>query len=333
MFAHHILKPERVPIEANVWGTPKSSGSFSTMFESRIGRALDYANNPFELRLGIRNGRKASEKIFGLSEKIGFSLATDYRDFVGGKRIYVSCGDSSSTDIADGSVDAVLTDPPFFDNVHYSQLSDFFHVWQRHILGANGYRKIDTTRSPSEVQSADADTFTERLGAVLAEAHRVLKDEGILAFTYHHSRAEGWSSVLKALMTAGFGVTAVQPVKAEMSVAMPKHRAKAPIDLDIIVACRKRSAHGSERWNGGLWRTVVPAATEQVTRFRQAGRKLSRNDVRIILMAQLIRRLSTSHTVEDALSLLETATDGIETHIDRLQAVGQGVETVEGNGG
>ncbi len=333
MFAHHILKPERVPIEANVWGTPKSSGSFSTMFKSRIGRALDYANDPFELRPGIRSGKKASEKIFGLSEKIGFSLATDYRDFVGGKRIYVSCGDSSSTDIADGSVDAVLTDPPFFDNVHYSQLSDFFHVWQRHILGANGYRKIDTTRSPSEVQSADADTFTERLGAVLAEAHRVLKDEGILAFTYHHSRAEGWSSVLKALMTAGFGVTAVQPVKAEMSVAMPKHRAKAPIDLDIIVACRKRSTHGSERWNGGLWRTVVPAATEQVTRFRQAGRKLSRNDVRIILMAQLIRRLSTSHTVEDALSLLEIATDEIETHIDRLQAVGQGVETVEGNGG
>ena len=35
MFAHHILKPERVPLEANLWGTPKSSGSFSTMFEGQ----------------------------------------------------------------------------------------------------------------------------------------------------------------------------------------------------------------------------------------------------------------------------------------------------------
>ena len=50
MFAHHILKPERVPLEANLWGTPKSSGSFSTMFAGRIRRALDYAADPFELR-------------------------------------------------------------------------------------------------------------------------------------------------------------------------------------------------------------------------------------------------------------------------------------------
>lgn len=331
MFAHHILKPERVPIEANVWGTSKSSGSFSTMFQTRIRRALNYADNPFELRTGVQNGKRANDKVFGLSEKIGFSLATDYRDFANGKRIYVSCGDSSSTDIADGSVDAVLTDPPFFDNVHYSQLSDFFHVWQRHILGADGYRKIDTTRSPNEIQSADTNTFTERLGAALAEAHRVLKDEGLLAFTYHHSRAEGWSSVIEALMTAGFGVTAVQPVKAEMSVAMPKHQAKAPIDLDIIVVCRKRSTLGSWGWNGDLWHTVVSAATAQVARFRRSGRKMSRNDVRIILMAQLIRRLSTSHTIGGAVRLLEIATDQIETHIDRLHAVGQGAEMADRN--
>lgn len=333
MFAHHILKPERVPIEANVWGTPKSSGSFSTMFETRIRRALDYADNPFELRPGIRNGRKAGEKIFGLSERIGFPLAADYQDFASGKCIYISCGDSSSTDITSGSVDAVLTDPPFFDNVHYSQLSDFFHVWQRHILGTDGYRKIDTTRSPNEVQSADVNTFTERLEAVLVEAHRVLKDEGILAFTYHHSRAEGWSSVLEALMNAGFGITAVQPVKAEMSIAMPKHQARAPIDLDIMIVCRKRSTLASWRRNGGLWHTVVSAATGQVTRFWRAGRKLGRNDIRIILMAQLIRQLSTSHAVEDALGFLGTVADEIEIHIDRLHAVGHGAETAERNGG
>ena len=327
MFAHHILKPERAPLEANVWGTPKSSGSFSTMFASRIGRALDYSDEPFELRPGKWNGRKTGEKIFGLSERLGFSLANDYRDFASGKRIYLSCGDSSSTDVADGSVDAVLTDPPFFDNVHYSQLSDFFHVWQRHVLGASGHRAHGTTRSSSEVQSADSETFTERLGAVLAETHRVLKDDGILAFTYHHSRAEGWRSVLKALMVAGFGITAVQPVKAEMSVAMPKRRAKEPIDLDIIVVCRKSSEFPSCRWTGDLWDGVLLAATEHVSRFRQAGRQLGRNDVRIVLMAHLIRRLSTFRTVENALKALETADKEIEARIDRLHAVGRGAQS------
>src|SRR5262249_9453225 len=47
MFSHHILKPERTPLEANVWGTPKSSGAFSTLFESRILRAVEYSENPF----------------------------------------------------------------------------------------------------------------------------------------------------------------------------------------------------------------------------------------------------------------------------------------------
>jgi putative DNA methylase len=41
MFSHHILKPERTPIEANVWGTPKSSGSFSNLFRSRLLRAVE----------------------------------------------------------------------------------------------------------------------------------------------------------------------------------------------------------------------------------------------------------------------------------------------------
>lgn len=318
MFAHHILKPERVPLEANVWGTPKSSGSFSTMFEGRIRRALDYADDPFELRAVTRHGKKVGDKVFGLSERIGFPLAADYEAFVHGRRIYLSCGDSSVTDLATQSVDAVLSDPPFFDNVHYSQLADFFHVWQRHILGTTGQREATSTRSKAEVQNGDVDTFTDRLGAVWREAYRVLKDDGILAFTYHHSRQEGWRSVLHALMEAGFGITAAHPIKAEMSVAMPKHQAKEPIDLDVIMVCRKRSGLQPHHWNGDLWGTMTPIATDQVRRLRKAGRKLSRNDVRIIVMAQLIRQLSMSHTVAAARSLLDGSDLEIETIIGRL---------------
>lgn len=315
MFAHHILKPERVPLEANLWGTEKSSGSFSTMFEGRIRRALDYADDPFELR--VSKGSK-TEKVFGLSEKIGAPVADDYAAFAKDARVYLSCGDSGSTDLPDRSVDVVLTDPPFFDNVHYSQLADFFHVWQRHILGENGTRVTDTTRSDREVQNADGNEFTDRLASVWEETHRVLKDDGLLAFTYHHSRPEGWRCVLQALMQAGFGITAAQPIKAEMSVAMPKQQAKEPIDLDIILVCRKRSKLETHRWNGDLWGTVAPPAQEQVNRLREANRKLSRNDVRIIVMAQLLRQLSRSPTLDSALHLLDSANGDTEALIDRI---------------
>ncbi len=328
MFAHQILKPERVPLEANIWGTPKSSGSFMTMFEGRIRRALDYADNPFELRLQGQPGeKKKTEKVFGLSESLGFDIAEDFTSFKDGKRIYLSCGDSSVTDIEDGAVDAIITDPPFFDNVHYSQLADFFHVWQRHILGETGTRIENTTRSDSEVQNADVDAFTERLGSVWAECHRVLSDNGVLTFTYHHSRSEGWSSVLHALMAAGFGISAAFPIKAEMSVAMPKHQAKEPIDLDIVLVCRKRAVPEKHKWNGNLWGTIQPKAATQVRRLREAGRKLSRNDVRIIVMAQLILQLSSSYTLDEALSLLETSECEIEAAIESLHSIRQPKKT------
>jgi adenine-specific DNA methylase len=328
MFAHHILKPERVPLEANLWGTPKSSGSFSTMFEGRIRRALDYADNPFELRPSSGKGGK-TEKLFGLSEKIGAPLAKTYAAFAKGARVYLSCGDSGSMDLPDGSVDAVLTDPPFFDNVHYSQLADFFHVWQRHILGADGYREPDTTRSDREVQNADEGGFTRRLADVWRESHRVLKDDGLLAFTYHHSRPEGWRCVLQALMEAGFGISAVHPIKAEMSVAMPKLQAKEPIDLDIILVCRKRSRMTPHCWNGDLSGTAAPLAQAQADRLRTSGRRLSRNDVRIIVMAQLLRQVSRSPTMESALQLLDSANGETEALIDRIHKAGDG--TIKSN--
>ena len=321
MFAHHILKPERLPLEANLWGTPKSSGSFRTMFEGRILRALDYADDPFELRPKKCAGKKRGEKIYDLSEKLGFDLAGEYREFSAGKRVYLSCGDSSHTDLDDKSVDAIVTDPPFFDNVHYSQLADFFHVWQRYILGDT--RPVEqenpcTTRSDFEVQSADVSRFTDRLGAVWSEAHRVLKDSGVLVFTYHQSRMEGWRSVLCALMKAGFGITAAHPVKSEMSVAMPKQQAKEPIDLDVILVCRKRSQLERHGWNEEPWPIVTTVAMKQVERLRSSGRRLSRNDVRVIAMAQLLRRLSMLHSLETALQLLEMGGAEIESIITKL---------------
>ena len=323
MFAHHILKPERTPLEANLWGTPKSSGSFSTMFEGRIRRALDYADNPFELQLAAKAKKRTTNKIFGLSEKIGFDTAASYMEFREGRRVYLSCGDSSETDLPDSSVDAVLTDPPFFDNVHYSQLADFFHVWQRHILDPDGSRLKDTTRSDREVQTAEADDFTDRLCSVLQEACRVLKGDGLLAFTYHHSRPEGWRCVLRALMDSGFGVTATHPIKAEMSVAMPKHQAKEPIDLDIIVVCRKRSQLQAVSGYGDLWQSIAPRVTKQVLRLIEAGRSLSRNDVRIIVMAQLLRELSHLPSTELALRLLDGSMPKANLIIDQAHSLQQ----------
>jgi putative DNA methylase len=78
MFAHHILKPERMPIEGNVWGTSKSSGSFSTLFRSRLLRAVEYRASPFEVAVECVNGHNQGRRIHGASLPFTGNISTQW---------------------------------------------------------------------------------------------------------------------------------------------------------------------------------------------------------------------------------------------------------------
>lgn len=290
LFNHHILKPERTPLENNPWGTDKSSGTFSTLFHRRLLNAREYAESPFEIR-AIANGSKdKAEKVYGLDNPIQPIMATTPDDLLAGRaQALVRCGDSADLPLPDGSVDLVVTDPPYFDNVHYSELADFFHVWIR-LANQDGQA---TTRSDREVQATSAEDFAERLGDVFAECSRVLKPDGILAFTFHHSREDAWRAVLKALRTAGFRAVATHPVKAEMSVATPKSQAKDPIDIDCIIVCRKGAQTRRAAYVGD-WRASAMAS---VRRFNDSGAFLSRGDIRVIVMGEFLKAATVNESV------------------------------------
>lgn len=299
MFSHHILRPERMPIEANVWGTSKSSGSFSTLFKSRLLRALDYRSAPFE---ATTDG----------PGKAGFSSAP----FTGRVRdrwprqgrleprgIYLSCGSSDETGLPDKYMDLVVTDPPFFDNVHYSELADFFYAWQS--LYRRGFHgDAPTTRHPREVQDTDADSFAAKLRAVFDECRRVLKDDGLLVFTYHHSRMAGWVPLVEAVFGAGFSVVNAHPVKSEMSVAAPKAQAKEPIQLDVVLVCKKREQDLRAPFEPKDLDGVVERAYLKLARLRSIGLDLSRGDRQVAVISQLIAALGPVASAETAVRAL-----------------------------
>ncbi len=114
IFNHHILKPGRMVLENSVWGNAKSSGCFSTLFESRLIPALEYRREPFELSAIQDKEKYKGKKVFGLSFPTTTSLATNFDELDTNHRALIFCTSSSRLDLPDASVDVVVTDPPYF---------------------------------------------------------------------------------------------------------------------------------------------------------------------------------------------------------------------------
>ena len=278
MFSHHILKPERTPIEANVWGTPKSSGSFSNLFRSRLLRAVDYRLAPTEVGHGTNGKSRVCAPPF--TGEIEDDWPADAR--FSERAIYLSCGDSADTGLPDGSIDLIVTDPPV--------------LRQRPLLGARGLLPrlaATVARSRPGTHGLDATALGSpgrgrrsvsppSCKASSASAGASSRTTACWCSRYHHSRDEGWKALADAVLGGGFTVVNSQPVKAEMSVATPKSQAKEPIQLDIIIVCRKTEATG------------VTSAFRRRRRLESARAKLGRLARRGSHCPATIARLSSS---------------------------------------
>lgn len=283
MFSHHILKPERTPLENTVWGTRYSSGTFSTLFKSRLLRAKEYLENPTEVWNG-NSGQKKKTVSASLNPRLfeDFNTLSQSKD----AGCLVLNDDSARVKIPDSSVDAIITDPPYFDFVHYSELSDFFFAWLSPVL-KDRYKYFARKHSGNsqEVQDSCPKSFGESLSRVFTECRRVLKDEGVMVFSFHHSKPEGWLAIYDALTKAKFQIVAAHPTKAEMAVGSPKAVAKNPINVDALLVCRKIA---NDEIAKHIRITSQVKVEKYFERFRLAGRVLSSADRFVIRSSQLL---------------------------------------------
>lgn len=285
MFSNHILKPERTPLENNVWGMPrKSSGTFSSLFKSRLLKAKAYLEEPFEILIDAKSTKRSSKRIL-CSDPIRLNIAQSWDSFSSReKSALILNGDSACLPIPDCTIDAVVTDPPYFDFVHYSELSDFFYAWLSPALGDDyTYLNRNDSSHSNEVQDKDNESFTTKIGSIFKECNRVLKEDGLMCFSYHHSTIDGWMAIYKAVTGAKFDIVAAHPVKAEMSVASPKSAAKEPINIDAILICKKRNEASLPIDSG---EEVEKRFHAYIQRFINIGRALSAGDRFVIACSQ-----------------------------------------------
>jgi putative DNA methylase len=299
MFSNHILKPERTPLENSVWGTDRSSGTFSTLFESRLIPAKRYLDQPFEI--AFENdllGRRCSTRKIVASDPIHVQCVASWDELRTMDRgILVLNGDSSQLPLPDGSVDAVITDPPYFDFVHYSELSDFFFAWLSPVLKSRypWFAREDCS-DKGEVQHKDPRTFARQLASVFSECCRILKEGGVLAFSFHHSRVEGWAAIYEAITSAGLVVAAAHPVHAELRAASPKSAAKDPISLDAILVCKKPSSGCASQLDE---RAIVNRSIALANKLMTAGMTISSADRFVIVASQTLVALSSAGAYAD----------------------------------
>ena len=182
----------------------------------------------------------------------------------------VTIGPAQDTNLPTGSVDAIVFDPPYHNNVNYAELSDFFYVWLKRTAG---YILKDSMLAPhltDKVNEAIASParfreqakgsgksaatlatqdYETKMAEIFRECRRVIKPDGIMTVMFTHKSTDAWDALTVALINSGFGITRTWPVRTEAESSM-QIRDRAAARSTILLVCRPRTANPTpEPWH------------------------------------------------------------------------------------
>jgi len=291
IFRTHSFSPSMSPVEANCYDTAKGRGAF-TAFVNLVVEGKKYSKHPFER---IQDGK--SMKKVKLQPKNPPIIADNYQDLAKKADVLLKCGSSEHLEIPDGVVDAVVTDPPYYGNVMYSELSNFFYVWLRVAL-QNRYEIFNDPLVPTDdevienrYQGKGKVEFINGLTKIFTEANRVLSDDGILVFTFHHKRQEAWSAVLRTILDSGFYVTTTYPVRSEMKASTHLHELEN-IVYDMIFVCRKRSEETTPKSWKSIKNSIESSVKKTLTSLQKNGESPSSIDMFVMVLGKCLELYS-----------------------------------------
>jgi putative DNA methylase len=159
---------------------------------------------------------------------------------------------ATSMPIESESLDAVITDPPYFDSVPYADLSDFFYIWLKRSIGHLYPEHFSSQLTPKKNEAImepsrhggdkkkAAQAYEEMMHKAFCEANRVLKPNGMMVVVYAHKTTSGWSTLIDSLRRAGFTITEAWPLDTE-STGRLRAQNSAALASSIFLVSRKRT--------------------------------------------------------------------------------------------
>ena len=271
---------------SNEGGTNIGSGGWTNIIE-KYAKAKSYCDRPFEIR--YQRERKILVHLPG--EWIG--IRRNDGSSSENRQVSLYCQSATAADLPANSLDAVLTDPPYFGNVQYAELMDFCYVWLRRLMGQKDpIFKSASTRHPDELtgnvtMERGFDHFTQGLSSVFQQMASALRPDAPFVFTYHHNRLDAYYPIAVALLDAGLICSASIPCPAEMAASIHINGTTSSI-IDTIFVCR---LHGKAS------RSLIVSSPKEVAdlvhldleRLREGNVKPTRGDIRCIAYGHLIR--------------------------------------------
>ncbi len=196
-----------------------------------------------------------------------------------GRPARLRCASAMALPYRDGTVDAVITDPPYYNMIDYTDASDLFYVWCRRALfdimpdlfggGAELQEKseeiiVKNGNAPGEHRTQ---TFYQKsLSKAFGEARRVLRQDGVLVVVFGHSDPKAWLRLLGALDDAGFVVTGAWPSRTESA-----NTGVASVKVTITIGCRVARSGRPAGTVAQVDREVTDAVKERARQWQADG--------------------------------------------------------------
>jgi len=225
--------------------------------------------------------------------------------------------DAANLPLDDEEVEAIVLDPPYYDNVMYAELSDYFYVWLRRYLGdvypdffqqeltekneeavANPAKFDDVAGDKSKSELAK-DDYENKMSAIFAELERVLDEQGVFTLMFTHKKTEAWDTLTKALINAGFIVKSTHPISTERPESLHQ-RGKNSAESTILLSAEKRQTREDDFT---LWEDIK-AKTQDVAKARaeemdQDEIEFSKVDIMLAAFGPTLEVFTENHPVVD----------------------------------